>query len=582
MMMARNINGEIISDGNGTINDWQAKEEQKASYGSSVGNVTSIDLANLIMTKPSVVTMEQGNDARLYDVKNRTTVVSGIDYTMFICSVNNSSDTTIVAEWLQANGLWFNPISDEQNISKIPFEKYFGWRYGNLSGIEDIYFSSPSTYDSDYNTMDADRYYSLGLGTSITGSSPMQFTWLRDGIFFGYHSCAIDESTVRMYTILFNDTKIKNILGTFTIEKTPEPDETNGIPSIPFGGSGDIVKRKFDSITEPDTPSLGISTSGMYNVYRISENQLQGFATQLYHLTETVPYEGSEILENIANTLERLYYGVIDTIKGNLKDFVIDCHIIPVMPTTSATENIQIGGYTINNLAHPVTSDYVTVNCGTIKVDSCYDGFEDYQTEYKLYLPFVGFVDLNPNYVANNYLTLKYRFNVIDGSCIAFLSSSIVPNSSSTSIVGVYNGSCCVHMPLTGADYSTIVSGMLQTAGNIATSVSTKNPLPAIGGFANLAQSMNSQKFAQSNTYNASGSFMGIRKPYLLIHRPARNLATNFWNRKGGLLNSQYKLSDLKNSGFTVCENVDMTNFKNLDSDIQDRIKNLLEKGVYL
>ena len=580
--MARSINGEIISDGNGTITEWKGKEEQKASYGTSVGNVTMIDIANLIMTKPSVVRMTQDNDATLYDIKGKTNVVSGIEYTMFTCSVNNKSDTTIVAEWLQANGLWFSPITESNNITKVPFEKYFGWRYGNSSGIDDIYFSSPSTYESDYNTMNADRYYSLGIGVTVGGASPMQFSWLRDDIFFGYHSCAIDESSVRMYTIVFNDTKIKNILGTFTIEKSAEPDKTNGIPSLSVGGAGDIVKRKFDSITEPDTPALGISTSGMYNVYRISETQLSGFASQLYHTTTPTPYEGSEVLEKINNTIEKLHYSVVDLVRGNLKDFVIDCHIIPVMPTTIATENIQIGGYTINNLAHPVTSDYVTINCGTIKVDSCYDGFEDYQTEYKLYLPFIGFVDLNPNYVANNYLNLKYRFNVIDGSCIAFLSSSIVPNSSNTSIVGVYNGSCCVHMPLTGADYSTIVSGMLQTAGNIAASVSMKNPLPAVGGIANLAQSMNSQKFAQSNNYNASGCFMGIRKPYILIHRPTRNLATNFWNRKGGLLNSQYKLSSLKDSGFTVCENVDMTNFKNLDSDIQDRIKNLLEKGVYL
>ena len=145
--MARNINGEIISDGNGTITEWQSKEEQKTSYGSSVGNVTSVDIGKLIMTKPSVVQMEQGNDARLYDVKNKTIAVSEINYTMFICSVNNSSDTTIVAEWLQANGLWFNPITDSQNISKVPFEKYFGWRYGNSSGLEDIYVSSPSTYE---------------------------------------------------------------------------------------------------------------------------------------------------------------------------------------------------------------------------------------------------------------------------------------------------------------------------------------------------------------------------------------------------------------------------------------------------
>ena len=526
--------------------------------------------------------MEQSNDARLYDVKSGTTAVSGIDYTMFTCSVNNKSDATIVAEWLKENGLWFTPISDPENIAKVPFEKYFGWRHGNSSGIEDIYFSSPSTYESDYHTMDVDRYYSLGLGVTLGGAPPMQFSWLWDGIFFGYHSCKIDADTIRLFTILFDDTKIKNILGTFTIEKTPEDDKTNGIPSLPFGGAGDIVKRKFDSITEPDTPSLGISTSGMYNVYQIYENELSGFASQLYHTTTPTPYEGTEILEKINNTIEKLQYSVVDLVRGNLKDFVIDCHIIPVMPTTKPSENIQIGGYTVNNLAHPVTGDYVTIDCGSIKVDSCYDGFEDYQTEYKLYLPFIGFVDLDPNYVANNYLNLKYRFNVIDGSCIAFLSSSIVPDSSNTSIVGVYNGSCCVHMPLSGADYSTIVSGMLQTAGNIATSLAAKNPLPAIGGAANLAQSMNSQKFAQSNNYNASGSFMGIRKPYLLIHRPARNLATNFWNRKGGLLNSQYKLSSLKGSGFTVCENADMTNFKNLDSDIQDKIKNLLEKGVYL
>ena len=580
--MARNINGEIISDGNGTINEWQSKEEQKASYGSSVGNVTIIDLEQLIATKPSVVEVSHCSDGYLYDNQSNNIAVSGIEHYYISCSANNQSDTTIVVEWLKSNDLWFNPILDEQNISKVPFEKYFGWYSGNSSGLYNINFSSPSTYNSDYSTIYADRYYSLSAGITIGGSKPMQFSWLRDGKWFGYHSVSISTDSVRMMTVLFDDTKIKNILGTFTIEKTPEPDETNGIPSLPFGGAGDIVKRKFDSITEPDTPSLGISTSGMYNVYRISETQLSGFASQLYHTTTPTPYEGNDVLEKINNTIEKLQYSVVDLVRGNLKDFVIDCHIIPVMPTTSATENIQIGGYTINNLAHPVTSDYVTINCGTIKVDSCYDGFEDYQTEYKLYLPFIGFVDLNPNYVANNYLTLKYRFNVIDGSCIAFLSSSIIPNSSNTSIVGVYNGSCCVHMPLTGADYSTIVSGMLQTAGNIATSVSTKNPLPALGGVANLAQSMNSQKFAQSNNYNASGCFMGIRKPYLLIHRPTRNLATNFWIRKGGLLNSQYKLSSLKNSGFTVCENVDMTNFKNLDSDIQDRIKNLLEKGVYL
>lgn len=581
--MARNIYGEIISDGNGTINDWKSKEEQKTSYGTSVGNVTMVDIGNLIMTKPSVVQMEQGNDARLYDVKNKTIAVSGIDYTRFICSVNNTSDSTIVAEWLQANGLWFSPITEYDNITKVPFEKYFGWRYGNSSGFEDIYFSSPSTYDSDYNTMHDDRYYSLGWGVTVTGSSPMQFSWLRDGIFFGYHSIAIDESSVRMYTIVFDDTKIKNILGTFTIEKTPDSDETNGLPSLPFGGAGDVVKRRFDTMTEPPTPTLGISTSGMYNVYEIDEQDLKNFSSQLFRSTDPIPYEGDDVLEKINNTMEKVNFGIRDMVRGNLKDYVIDCHIIPVYPTTEQNRtNIQIGGYTMNNLGRTVTSDYVTVNCGTIHIDASYDGFEDYETQYKLYLPFIGFIDVDPNYIANAFLTVKYRFNIIDGSCIAFVSSSIVPNSSDTSIVGVYSGSCCVHMPLTGSDYSTIISGMLQTVGSVATSVATKNPLTALGGTVGLMNATNSQKYSQSNNYNASTNFMGIRKPYLLVQRPTRNLAANFWNRKGGLVNSQFVLTNLKGTGYTICENVDMTNFRTLDKDVQDKIKELLESGVYL
>ncbi|WP_254555309.1 hypothetical protein, partial [Salmonella enterica] len=80
----------------------------------------------------------------------------------------------------------------------------------------------------------------------------------------------------------------------------------------------------------------------------------------------------------------------------------------------------KIGFKTFNYNPNNVLSDYVIYNCGTLEIGEYYHNFLDYVgTRAKLYLPFIGFVNVNPEWFIGGRLQVKYHFNVIDGSCIA-------------------------------------------------------------------------------------------------------------------------------------------------------------------
>lgn len=113
--------------------------------------------------------------------------------------------------------------------------------------------------------------------------------------------------------------------------------------------------------------------------------------------------------DEIANVLNHIDLGLQDALKGNLTEFVIDTHIIPVNPQGETNvSNIYIGGYTLTTTGYKVTNDHVAFSCGVVDIPNKYGGFEDFLTKYKLFLPFIGFVDVNPNY-ATSKLKIDYH-----------------------------------------------------------------------------------------------------------------------------------------------------------------------------
>ena len=373
-------------------------------------------------------------------------------------------------------------------------------------------------------------------------------------------------------------------------------DDEYGYYSESGGYGGGSFDDSSDAFGLPSLPSLGVSEVGFINVYNPSKGQLQGFADELFpnfEMPTPSTATGIEaVAENLANTFEVLGDFAESYVNAGLINYVIDCHIVPVAPVTSGTSKIKVGFKTFNYTPAKVTSDYVEFDCGTLEIAEYYQNFLDYEgTKAKLYLPFIGFVDIKPEWFQSGKLGVTYHFNIIDGSCIAFVIATSSKSKLSNTVVATFGGNCCVHMPITGVNYSSMISGVVGGAVGIASNASNmiktnradkgtvmSNIEGASGIASNLADVVGAKpSIEQSNGYNAGMSFMCYRRPYLLIERPVASFSKNYPKEQGLPLNVTKKLGSMK--GFTTCTSPVVDNFHCLEEE-KEMIKQALIEGT--
>lgn len=365
-----------------------------------------------------------------------------------------------------------------------------------------------------------------------------------------------------------------------------------GDASTPEGYSGGTFDDSSDTISIPTAPTIGVSSAGFVNVYNPSPSALTGFGSELFpDLAFTpvsslpAPTDVQTALENIATVLTDFgnqIPNIIDMyINSNLIQYVLDCHIIPVAPAVGSAAGIKVGFRTFSQTAPKVNSDYIDFDCGSLNVGEYYANYIDYApfTSAKLFLPFVGFVDMLPEYWQSGTLSVTYRFNVIDGSFVAFVKSTSSKSKLSDTVIGQYGGNCCVHIPLTGANYSNMVSGLVSGAAAVLTSGSgaAAKVSAAVSSAVNVSQIR--PNVQQSNGYNSTTSFLGVRTPYLLIERSVSSFSMNYATENGLPSNVTAKLSTL--SGYTEASDLILSGIDATDAELNE-IAALLASGVIL
>lgn len=373
----------------------------------------------------------------------------------------------------------------------------------------------------------------------------------------------------------FSDLKI----GDYTVI---EFDDEYGEMSSSGGYGGGGFDNSSDAFGVPELPSVGVTTTGFINVYNPSLNQLSGFGDDLFPDISQPQFDDSGTLEAVANNVK----AVGETVKSfadcfinqNLIQYVIDCHIVPCVPSVAQNTGLKVGFKTFSFNPARVTSDYVTIDCGTLEIKEYYQNFLDYVgTKARLFLPFVGFVDIKNEWFQSGKLKVVYHYNVIDGSFMAFILATSSKSKLKETVVGSYGGNCCVHIPITGTNYASMISGVVQGTAKAITSLSTAN----LGGVASgVASTVTARPtIEQSNGYNSNSAYMGVRIPYLLIERPVASFSKNYPHEQGLPLNVTKKLSDVK--GFTVCKNLHVDNIDCTQSE-KNMIKSLFASGVIL
>lgn len=390
-----------------------------------------------------------------------------------------------------------------------------------------------------------------------------------------------------------------------TERKTKSPEF--GPASEPSGGYNDIPNNPHgtfddssDEIALDAKPTYGVTSVGFINVYKIEQDELINLGEKLFphFLPAEILADPSQLsVQEVLVWFIKMAYGTLIAptgttvelndnlgifdilMNGKLIDYVLDCHVIPTSISGATISPLKIGYRTFNDFQlAKATEDYVDVDCGELYIKEFYGNFLDYSGNLKveLYLPMVGFVPIDNEFWNNATIKVIYRFNIIDGSFQAKIFTTREDDKSKihNSLVAQYGGVCCVHFPITGMQYSNVISGLVNGGTSAVLQGSSGHVAGAVSSAFNMA--MLKPDNPSSNGYNASSSFLSHRTPYLVIKMPVAQFSENYPKEIGLPLNVTYPLSQIH--GFTVIENP-VLNIRCSDEEYNELVS-LLRSGV--
>lgn len=322
----------------------------------------------------------------------------------------------------------------------------------------------------------------------------------------------------------------------------PEPTPWDDTPHV------DPVKPNNPSGNTPAIlpPSSGLSTA-LFTVYNPTQAQINALGAYLWT---------SNIIELISQFFQ------------NPLDAIISLHMVYCTPATGSPKNIKLGYLDSGVAADVVTSQYVDIACGDVQIPEMYRNALDYNgVDIQIFLPFIGFRALNTKEVMGATLRVIYKIDVYTGICLA---SIYVIRPGASQLLYTFEGNCSIDIPLTSADRSRLVSGLI-TAG---VSAVTGNPAGVVGGLASVHASIE-----RSGSFSGNAGAMGVKKPYVIIKRAISAQATNYAKQYGYPLNKSAKLGSF--SGYTRVESVHVDIPGATDTE-KRMIESMLKNGIII
>ena len=115
---------------------------------------------------------------------------------------------------------------------------------------------------------------------------------------------------------------------------------------------------------------------------------------------------------------------------------------------TDGTAKLKAGNYDFNFEAPVVHGNIIDVDCGSVNVVELYHSLLDYSpfSRLTIYLPFIGFMDLDDKMVMGKAVRVNYRVDVLSGRCLAEIYTMI--DNSTESCIASYAGTIASDEPL--------------------------------------------------------------------------------------------------------------------------------------
>ena len=332
------------------------------------------------------------------------------------------------------------------------------------------------------------------------------------------------------------------ILSLFNPGGTPNFPTNFNYPENPSGNTPVIV-----------APTSSLSTK-LYTVYNPSDAKLDDLGNYLWD---------TSIIQQL-----------VELFTNNPMDAIISLHQVYCTPSTGASKNIILGVLNSGVAAPVVTNQYVSIDCGSVSVNELYADARDYSgVSVDVFLPFIGMRSLDPNDVVGCTLKIIYHIDVYTGSCLAQLQ---VTKAGVSQVLYTFEGNCSVQIPLTSADRSRILNGIVTAT----TGLITGGAGAAIGAAATASLGGAAQtSIHKSSNFSGNAGAMGGKVPYIVVSRNKSADAQIYANLIGNPTNKSIYLKDC--IGFTRVADVriDITGITPVEIDM---ITSQLKRGIVI
>lgn len=539
-------------------------------------------------------------------ISGRNVVSAG--YTQF--------DVTLYKVRITDNSFWFSPAPSISSLDRAEFHNSSALEYhnfwvrssGHAAGFHDggvkttsysylgTYTNSPTVGTGEYSYIDygiSTLNYEIGDVTTGNSNMPKQ-----DGAIVPY--IAPNTSLADIMNMIIPQYFPNWVSDGFSIGKIdPATGEIIEVPYLPIH----LPEINPDIFPRPTDYTQDIAQDGLLrpqtNPYQAE--QLQNMP-EIEEVPETISQPQPPIVlpiippfESVSNALFTAYNpdfskisalgrvlwtdNVLTTLirmfQNNPLDAIISLHRIYVRPSTGTDAEIILGTIPTNISAPKIVNQYTYLDCGTVSVREYFGDARDYSpyTTISIYLPFIGIVDLKTEDIIGSKVNVKY---VIDSLTGTTLCNIYVTKNGRTQIMYTYNGDCSVQIPLTSADRTRLLSGVI--AGGVTGGMKGGVIGAIAGGLAGGAMS-GGVSVNRSGQFSGNAGAMGVKTPYLIISRKIPYDALNYNKYYGYPSNNTVLLNDCV--GYTRVKEVKVDIERATDTE-KTKILQLLQQGVII
>ena len=340
---------------------------------------------------------------------------------------------------------------------------------------------------------------------------------------------------------------------------TPDPFGPGGYtePTIPTGD--------FDNTSDP------IGPASLPTLSAVDTRFISLFAPDITQLNALASYMWGASFD--LDTFKKLFTDPMAAILG--------LSIVPVTPSVSPPSLVTLGNVQTSVSMPKITSQYITVPCGTLNVNEYWGAYLDYSpyTKLEIYLPYIGIQTLDADDIMGRSITVTYNIDVLSGACVAMLTCG-------DSVLYSFAGSCSTSVPITGRDWTNVINGVIGIAtgaAGVAIAGATGGASVAAGDAGHLLGStintISSIKptVQKSGTMASASGMLGIQRPYLILTRPRQALPEDQNMYTGYPSYITQTLGTV--SGYTIVEDVHLDGVP-CTADEHDEIMSLLKEGV--